>query len=227
MRALLLAHIVLGGAGLIAYWIPVFAKKGGPLHVRVGRWFVWCGYGVVATAVAICVLRLWGDPTEREKTIAAFLGYLALATLGFLRQAVLVVRTRRAPETLTKDRVHQALGVACLLASAGMVAGGFFGAPPARVLLLAMSPIGVIAGVSILRFRRAPQKTRMAWWYEHVSAIGGAGIAFHTAFLVFGGSSFFRLPGALQVVPWIAPTIVGTPAIVLTVRHYRHKFGEL
>ena len=44
-------HVALGIVGLIVYWIPIFATKGGKLHVRFGRYFVWCAYGVAATAV--------------------------------------------------------------------------------------------------------------------------------------------------------------------------------
>ena len=80
----------------------------------------------------------------------------------------------------------------------------------------------------MLHYMRREPNNRMAWFYEHIGAILGAGIAFHTAFAVFGASRLFefRLPGAWQVVPWILPALVGIPAIVLTTRHYRRKFNK-
>ena len=71
--------------------------------------------------------------------------------------------------------------------------------------------------------------SRRAWMYEHIGAMLGSGIAFHTAFAVFGSAQLIdiNLAGWLQVVPWIAPTIIGIPAILLWTRHYQRKFGEL
>ncbi|MCE2540754.1 MAG: DUF2306 domain-containing protein, partial [Acidobacteria bacterium] len=55
----------------------------------------------------------------------------------------------------------------------------------------------------------------------------GGGIAFHTAFIVFGAQRVwaYELAGPLAIVPWILPTVVGIPAIVVWTRYYRRKFG--
>ena len=67
-------HVALGIVGLIVYWIPIFATKGGKLHVRFGRYFVWCAYGVAATALVICVVRLVDPPEAVPRAVHAFLG---------------------------------------------------------------------------------------------------------------------------------------------------------
>ena len=56
----------------------------------------------------------------------------------------------------------------------------------------------------------------------------GGGIAFHTAFAVFGMNQLFNLglSGWLAVVPWILPAMIGIPATALWTRHYQRKFGE-
>ena len=82
------------------------------------------------------------------------------------------------------------------------------------VILISLSPIGVLAGLGILRFRRQPSITPMSWWYAHMTAILGAGIAFHTAFFVFGAARYLTLPGLAQVVPWVAPTLMMPPLIL-------------
>ena len=68
-----------------------------------------------------------------------------------------------------------------------------------------------------------------AWLYEHLGSMLGAGIAFHTAFAVFGSAQLFDLglSGWTAVVPWVAPAAIGIPAIFLWTRHYRRKFGDL
>ena len=35
-HVLLMIHVAAGVVGLIAFWIPLFARKGGRLHVRAG-----------------------------------------------------------------------------------------------------------------------------------------------------------------------------------------------
>ena len=56
----------------------------------------------------------------------------------------------------------------------------------------------------------------------------GAGIAFHTAFAVFGMRRFVDLSnaGLLSILPWVLPAAIGIPATSLWQRHYRRKFGE-
>ena len=66
----------------------------------------------------------------------------------------------------------------------------------------------------------------MGWFYSHLGSMLGGGIAFHTAFIVFGAQSLWpwELAGPLAVAPWILPTVVGIPAIVVRTRYYRRKF---
>ena len=54
------------------------------------------------------------------------------------------------------------------------------------------------------------------------------GVAFHTAFVVFGFGRLFNLglTGFVAVVPWILPTLIGVPALVIWTRHYQRKFGD-
>ena len=69
----------------------------------------------------------------------------------------------------------------------------------------------------------------MVHWYEHLGSMLGGGIAFHTAFAVFGIQRFidYDLSGIVGLLPWIAPTVVGTVAITLWTRYYRRKFVSL
>ena len=55
----------------------------------------------------------------------------------------------------------------------------------------------------------------------------GAGIAFHTAFIVFGAQRLwpYEMAEPLAIVSWLLATIVGTPAIVVWTRHFQRKFG--
>ena len=53
-------HVLFGATGLVAFWIPVFAKKGAVNHVRFGKIFVWSAYVVLFAAAVALAIRLSG-----------------------------------------------------------------------------------------------------------------------------------------------------------------------
>jgi hypothetical protein len=229
-------HVLFGAIGLIAFWVPVFAKKGAVNHVRFGKVFVWSAY-IVLSAAALALLARIADLAMRgvgpaaEPTLFAFivfLGYLTFVTFVIVRHGMAVLRHKRSPAEL-RTSINIALALGALAASAGIILYAFALAPPNKILLLALSPIGIGTGLGNLRYMRSATPSPRAWMYEHLGAMLGAGIAFHTAFAVFGSTRLFDigLVGWVAIVPWVAPAALGIPAITLWTRHYRRKFGEL
>jgi hypothetical protein len=244
-QLLLLLHVAAGFMGLVAFWIPVFAPKGGRVHIRAGTVFMICAYVVAGTALAIALLTLASpfgthpearpdDPARigaaltQLRFLEAFLGYLAIVTFATVWHGVRVMRSRRERKAI-RTPLHTAVGVITVLAGAGVLVIGLTFDQQARWVLLALSPIGFLVGSGMLRYARGERKERMAHWYEHLGSMLGGGIAFHTAFAVFGIRRFleYDLSGIVGVLPWIAPTIVGTIAITIWTRHYQKKFGDL
>lgn len=235
--AILKAHVAAGFVSLLCFWAAIASKKGGKFHVRTGRVFEWCMYAVAVSAIVLCAYRLWDpfvfrdagseDAATTLRMLAVFLGYLGIVTLATTRHGVRVIRTRRDPESI-RTPFHIALNAAAVLSGLAMIPIGLSVPPPFRYILIGMSPIGIFVGGGALGYIRRPGTTRMAWWYAHMGAMIGAGIAAHTAFLVFGAQRLFtfQLEGALAMVPWLAPTVVGVPAIFIWIAHYRRKFGE-
>ncbi len=229
-------HIGFGFAGLAAFWIPVVARKGGRQHVRFGRIFVRCAYVTLGSAGLAVLYHLGGllaagvMPADRPGTfgILVFLGYLALVTAINVRYAVGVLRTKRDP-ALLRTRLNRALGWVAILSSVFLIAYTVYFWPPNRIVLLALSPVGFGIGSSIIRYLGGRSASPRQWLYEHLGAMLGAGIAFHTAFAVVGAARLFDLSfeGWVAVLPWIAPAAIGIPAITLWTRHYRRKFAEL
>jgi hypothetical protein len=121
---------------------------------------------------------------------------------------------------------HAALNWLSIVASVVVIGLGLWFRQP---ILLALSPIGILGGGDALRYARREPTSRMSWWYEHMGGMLGTGVAFHTAFMVFGARQMFGLggDGVLAVVPWILPTAIGIPAIVIWTNYYRRRFGEL
>jgi hypothetical protein len=100
LSLLRVTHVLAGLAGLGLFWVPVFAAKGGRMHVRSGRLFTWCAcYGGSTGLVLSCwaLLHPWsffgdadGAPID-DRTLAIELsnsrflysitGFLALGVL--------------------------------------------------------------------------------------------------------------------------------------------------
>lgn len=230
------AHAAFGFLGLAAFWVPVLSKKGGARHVWFGRAFLYCAYVVLASAAIAVIYRLGkllaaGTGPSAEPTLFAlllFLGYLALTTFVTVRHAVGVLRTKRDPDALATP-FNIAMGRLAIAASLLLITYALYFRPPIMVLLLALSPIGLGTGYTILRYLRGARRSARQWLYAHLGGMLGAGIAFHTAFAVFGVSQLFsfRLDGWVGILPWVLPGVVGTVAIVIWTRHYERKFGEL
>ena len=234
-NVLVLAHIATGFIGLAAFWIPLFARKGGRVHVQAGRVFTYCAYVVTVSAVTasagrVVSLQVQGiGVADRPEPygFAFFLGYLGLATFATVRHAIRVVATRKSPEAL-RTRFHEALAWMSIAGSVAVVAFALAAWSSISPILLALSPVGVGVGSGILRVLRNPKPGHMEWFYEHMGSMLGGGIAFHTAFIVFGAQRLwaYEFAGPLAIVPWILPTVIGIPAIVVWTRYYRRKFGR-
>ena len=231
-NVLILAHVATGFVGLAAFWIPVFARKGGRIHVRAGRIFTYCAYVVTLSAVTASAGRFvsyqvqgigFADRPDLYG-FALLLGYLGLVAFATVRQAVRVVATRSAPAAL-RTPVHEALGWMSIAGSVAVIAFALGVWSDSSPILLGLSPIGLFTGSSMLRLMRNARARHMAWFYSHLSSMLGGGIAFHTAFIVFGAQRLwaYELAAPLAIVPWLLPTAVGVPTMVLWTRYYRRR----
>lgn len=234
-------HIAAGTVALIVFWIPISLSKGGRGHIRAGWVYVASMAVIVVTAFLMSGLSFAAPLSVRTFThalsaeeaasvvhtsrlFAIFLAYLAAVTLAAGWQGVWVLRTRNSPKSF-RTPFNVALNALVVLFAVGVLTMGLMlrYAP-----FIALSPVGlIVSGGNLSYLLRGPQ-SRMHWWYEHLSSMIATGIAGYTAFIVFGGSRLF--PGVSSspyyAIFWILPTMIGSPAIALTVRHYKKKFQE-
>ncbi|MCY3600571.1 MAG: hypothetical protein OXN85_11460 [Gemmatimonadetes bacterium] len=234
LDALLRIHVAAGFVGLVAFWIPVFARKGGRAHVRAGLVYTWCAYVVTLSAVVLAAGRFASHlgqgigVAERPDLygLPLFLGYLGVTTFAAVRQAMRAVATRRVPEAL-RTPFHEALAWASIAGSVTVIAFALGMWSSVSPILLGLSPIGLLTGLRMLQLMRKPGSEPMGWFYSHMASMLAGGIAFHTAFAVFGAPRLweFAIAGPLALVPWLLPTALGVPAIFIWTRRYRRKFG--
>jgi hypothetical protein len=229
------AHVATGFTGLVAFWVPVFARKGGTLHTRAGAVYARCAYVVTLSAVVACVWRGVSymaagiGLTEQPQLygFALFLGYLGVSTFAAVRQSIRAVQTRRAPETL-RTPFHEGLAYASMVGSVAVITFALAFWSEASPILLALSPIGIFTGRRMLNLMHNPGSEHMGWFYSHMGSMLGGGIAFHTAFAVFGSQRLwdYSFEGVLGILPWILPTLIGIPGIFLGTRYYRRRFEK-
>ena len=240
-RNLRWVHIAFGTIALTLFWIPVAAKKGGRLHVRIGWAYAACMSVVVVTAFALSGLAfafpfqvrnltrvLSAEETAQfirnSRSVAFFLAYLGGVTLAAGWQGIGVLRTRNNPRSFRNPFTY-GLNIAVVLAAMGSLTLGILEHGP---VFIGMSSVGFLVGGGNLAYLLREPKSKMHWWYEHLSSMIATAIAGYTAFIVFGGSHL--LPGLARtqfyIVFWLLPTVIGAPAISFTIAHYRKKFHD-
>ena len=227
-------HIVAGFIGLAAFWIPVFTRKGSPIHKTAGRVFRYSAIVVIAGAGLSVLVRvidalIFSDASIAENvegwSFLVFLGYIALFTGVILSHGIAVLHHKSdLSELNTPYRRFSAWSA--IFSSLFIIGWALYWQPDNAILLYALSPVGLLNGWNILQVisPNASHKPRK-WLLEHLGAMLGCGVAFHTAFAVFGMNHFmpFELPGFWQVVPWILPALIGIPATSIWTRRYRKQ----
>lgn len=229
-------HIIFGFIGLAAFWVPIFARKGGSTHRAAGKVFRYSAMVVVAAAglaVAFHSLRalMEGHAVSSNPdgwSFLVFLGYLALVTGGILSHGFGVLRHKRSLAALDSP-YRRATAWSMIGSSVFIVAWALYWQPPNAILLYALSPIGIGNGLAILAVLKGRRDGPGQWKLEHLNALLGCGIAFHTAFAVFGLNRItsIDLPGAWQVLPWILPAAIGIPASMIWTRYYRRQAASV
>lgn len=235
---LVACHGLAGGLSLVLALIPMIARKGSAVHRRAGWGFVVAMAFTALTGVIISSLWLIAPlavkpPAEpltageaalvvsRMRFFALFLCYLALLIAAGVWHGVRMLRARRAGAPAPGERLLDR-GLPALLLAGG-VALIYAGLTRGSVLPAAFGFIGVMSGYDDLRAIRATPATGSAAVLRHLESMLGAFIAALTAFSVFNARRLPDgwLPDTLQLVPWLAPAVIGLPAIALLKRRYR------
>ncbi len=217
-EALVVLHVIAGATGLIAFWVPIAARKGGPAHRKWGKVGTYAFIIAVTLAIAMALLSLYG-PEQRLPMItdrvlfAGLFGwmmlYLGTLTIGFAVYGLAVVR-HRANRAALRGPLYQAM-IDAVIASALWC--GYFGLSIGQPLMAAVAAIG-LAAVATQQFyvwRKVPPPR--AHVPEHFRALLGMGISAYTAFLSVG---LIRLVPTQVFNPliWAVPSIIGVSLIV-------------
>ncbi|MBZ4421270.1 DUF2306 domain-containing protein [Myxococcus sp. RHSTA-1-4] len=209
-------HIVSGIVAFITLWLPLVARKGGTLHRRIGWVYVGAMIAAALSALVISGWRFIRAPAEQP--LALFFTYLGVMSAA---SASMGVRVLRAKTRTGAHRNPVDLGLSALVLLMGLFTGAW-GLAMHAPLLWGFAPVGILTGASgLMYWLRAPRE-RMHWWFEHMGAMVGSGIATLTAFLVVN-ARHFGING-MQLALFLGPTVVGVMGLKLWARYYRRRF---
>ncbi len=198
-------HVCSGFTSLLLFWIPMFTKKGGTAHRKIGQVYVYLMAVVVLTAALLCII----NASNGKWNSALFLGFLSFLTGIPLWYGISILKNKQ--EVSKSHRLtHQVLVSALLLYSLFLLGVAislkFKGG---GVLYLFFGMLGSL--VTIPTLKAYWKKTyEVNWLREHYGGMIVSGTAAYTAFFVFGGATFFEsiFVGNWQVLPWILPTVL-------------------
>jgi hypothetical protein len=225
-KLLVALHIAFGSVGLLAFWVPVAGRKGGPNHRRWGKVFTWTMLltGTAAIGISACTLL---DPlgthpalTDAEWVRGIFgwmMQGLAILTINLAWYGWLCIRNRtnHAANLEWRNLLLQALLLAASINCAWQA--WRIGEP----LILGMPAIGLATVATNLWFLLRRNPGPLDWLKEHIKALVGAGISVYTAFFAFGA---VRTVPELALHPglWAIPLVVGLALII----YHRHAVSR-
>jgi type VI protein secretion system component VasK len=98
-----------------------------------------------------------------------------------------------------------------------------FGLLNGHPIITTFGMVGLIDGSTRLAFMFRIPKTRMEWWFSHMTVMLGTGVPLHAAFLLAVGRHLPGPYGNWRLLP-SALVIIGLPTIAIWKRYYRNRF---
>lgn len=206
---LLIIHIAGGFTALISGFIAAITKKGDRAHRKTGKIYFWGMTTVFITAISLGVLK--------ENWFLFMVGFFSyyMVVRGY---RILYLKKLGAGQQATV--FDWGIAVTAILFGAALIIAslvqGLAGFNPVPFVFGCISIGFAIKDVQL--FRKGPS-SKQHWLYVHIAGMGGGYIATWTAFLV---TNIHFLP---PVLVWLAPTVIGSTCIGLTIRKYRKGVG--
>src|ERR1700733_12235362 len=205
-------HIAAGATAFLMAPVALATGKGGKTHRRWGNVYLWSMGIVAATAVPMAFFF----PVRFLALVAVFSFYFAFS--GYR-----VLRLKELSRGGSAQPIDWIAGAVTFATSALLASLSWF--RPASIEVLPV--VGVVFGFigmrgsagQLLSFVRKP-KEKMFWWYTHLGNMIASYIAAWSAFSVV---TLTRVIGNHWYV-WLWPTMLGVPAIAMTIAYYKRKF---
>ena len=217
-QSVLALHITAGAIALLVFWVPWVTKKGGRTHRRAGWVYVVAAATLAITGFLLCIqLVTSGGPLRWRAGV--FLAYVSVLAGASAQLGVRALRTkgRAGASRALIDLVPPLLLVACGVALAA------FGMCQSMVLYVLFAGLGVVLGVTHLRFWLTPPARERAWLLAHMNGMGTSCITTVTAFVVVNARRFGMRTFDLAL--WAGPISVLAVGLTIWRRYYARRFA--
>lgn len=217
-QSVLALHVAAGAVGLLVFWVPLVTKKGGRTHRRVGWVYVAAAATLAVTGFLLCIQLLSGGSPLRWRA-GIFLAYVSVVAGTSAQFGVRALRT--------KGRAGTSRGAVDLVPPLLLVAGGValaaFGIYRSMALYVLFAVLGVVLGVTHLRFWLTPPAHEREWFIAHMNGMGTSCISTVTAFVVVNARRLGMRP--FDLVLWAGPIAVLAVGLTIWRRYYARRFA--
>ncbi|MBI3789900.1 MAG: hypothetical protein HY275_03375 [Gemmatimonadetes bacterium] len=235
-RSLVIGHLITGSIGLVLFWVAVSTRKGGPVHQKWGRVFVWMMLVTGTFAVTMSTLTLT-DPYgthphfrempqwQDERLVRALFGwmmqYLGALTISLAWHGWGAVLNKKQ-HARDRNPLNVALQLLVMALAVNVAVRGWLAQQPT---MMGISVVGLASGATNLYYAFRDTPPLFSYLYEHAKALVGAAISAYTAFLAFG---LVRLmpERAFNPLLWATPCTIGLAIIIfhqLRIRAMRQR----
>lgn len=219
-KLLLMLHAGFGALALITFWTAGLSRKGSPVHRAAGKIYLLSMVALLVPALPLAIRVA----QSRSPLGGIFLLYLWAIVITSVWQSWRAIRDKRDWARYTGP-VFRGLAMLNIASSLFILGVGVFAAKNSQAIFVGFSAVGLLGGISMLRFARQPP-TQPRWWLkEHLGAMIGNGVATHIAFLAIGLPKLLpSLAGpALQNIAWLGPLAIAVFARIWLGRRYFPK----
>jgi len=229
-EAIVVLHVLVGTVGLVTFWVPIGARKGGGQHRKWGkiacRGFIAAGF----LAIVMALLSLFGPelrlPMIKDRVLfnglfGWMMLYLGMLTIGFAHYGLAVVAHRNSRTALRGWR-HQAVFAAVVVLA---LQCGIYGLTTAQPLMALVALVGLVAVATQQRFIWRREVAVGSHVPEHFRSLLGMGISAYTAFLSVGMIRMFP-DHVFNPLVWAVPSIVGVSLIIRYMLGFRRVSGR-
>ena len=211
---LLTSHILFGSIGLLSGSYNLLRKKGGSIHVKVGKLFVISMLITGSTAFLMALLK----PNM-------FLFIVGVFTVFLMGTGQRYMHFKKLGQGQKPKRIDWILSFSMLLVGVVFVSWGMIlllkKQDSMGIALVVFGLIGLQNVRKDLQNYRGKIKFKMYWLRVHIIRITAAYIASFTSFIVVNQNHFPNwIP---EVAYWLLPTVFLIPLIFKWVRQYAKK----
>lgn len=220
----LFLHVSSGFASIVLFWLPVFTKKGGNIHRKIGKAYIFLMWVVIFSGIVLTVNKFHEGMTDIVAMDGAiFLGFLVLLAARPVWYGIAILRSK---EHLSPKLKHYHILLKISLAVYGLlmlVYAIYRQGEGMSPVMFVFALLGMMAGREAWMDYKSTS-THSNWLREHFEGMVFSGVAAYTAFFVIGGNELFGqyLNNFWIMVQWVSPTIIG----MLLIFFYRNKFPK-